>query len=53
MHSFISREVAPPEVSTSDIYRGAFPYWEIMELGLIIVVVFPQTVTWLPTILVK
>jgi len=50
---FYLKGVAPPEVSTSDIYWGAFPFWRLMELGLIIVVVFPQTITWLPTILVK
>ena len=50
---FYLKGVAPPEVSTKDIYLGAIPFWELMELGLIIVCVFPQTVTWLPSILVK
>jgi tripartite ATP-independent transporter DctM subunit len=50
---FYLKGVAPPEVSTADIYWGAFPFWRLMELGLIIVVIFPQTITWLPTILVK
>jgi tripartite ATP-independent transporter DctM subunit len=50
---FYLRGVSPPEVTTSDIYWGAFPFWRLMEVGLIIVVIFPQTITWLPTILVK
>jgi tripartite ATP-independent transporter DctM subunit len=50
---FYLKGVAPPEVSTTDIYWGAFPFWRLMELGLIIVVLFPATITWLPTILVK
>jgi len=50
---FYLKGVAPPEVSTSDIYWGAFPFWRLMELGLIIVVVWPQTITWLPSVLVK
>ncbi len=50
---FYLKGVAPPEVSTKDIYWGAFPFWRLMELGLIIVVLFPQTITWLPSVLVK
>jgi len=50
---FYLKGVAPKEVSTSDIYWGAFPFWRLMELGLLIVVLFPKTITWLPSILVK
>jgi len=50
---FYLKGVAPPEVKTSDIYWGAFPFWRLMELGLIIVVVFPKTITWLPSLIVK
>jgi TRAP-type mannitol/chloroaromatic compound transport system permease large subunit len=50
---FYLKGVAPPEVKTSDIYWGAFPFWRLMELGLIICVVWPSTITWLANILVK
>ncbi|MBC8460901.1 MAG: TRAP transporter large permease subunit [Deltaproteobacteria bacterium] len=50
---FYLKGVAPPEIKTSDIYWGAFPFWRLMELGLIIVVIFPQTITWLPSLIVK
>ena len=50
---FYLKGVAPPEVKTSDIYWGAFPFWRLMELGLIIVVVWPSTITWLANVLVK
>lgn len=50
---FYLKGVAPPEVKTSDIYWGAFPFWRLMEIGLIIVVVFPETITWLPNLIVK
>jgi len=46
---FYLKGVSPPEVKTTDIYLGAFPFWRLMELGLIIVVIFPKTVTWLVT----
>ena len=50
---FYLKGVAPPEVTTKDIYWGAFPFWRLMELGLIICVIFPKTITWLPSILIK
>lgn len=50
---FYLKGVAPPEVTTSDIYWGVFPFWRLMELGLIICIIFPQTITWLPALLVK
>ena len=50
---FYLRGVAPPEVTTVDIYWGAFPFWRLMELGLIIVVVWPATITWLANLLVR
>ncbi len=50
---FYLKGVAPPEVKTGDIYWGAFPFWRLMELGLIIVVLFPKTITWLPSVLIK
>jgi len=50
---FFLKGVAPPEVSTADIYWGTFPFWRLMELGFIICVIFPQTITWLPSLIVK
>jgi len=34
-------------VSTADIHRGALPFVGIQLVVLILVIVFPQTVTWL------
>ena len=50
---FYLKGVAPPEVKTTDIYWGAFPFWRLMEVGLIICVIWPETITWLPTVLIK
>lgn len=50
---FYLRGVAPPEITTSDIYWGAFPFWRLMELGLIACVIWPQTILWLANTLVK
>jgi tripartite ATP-independent transporter DctM subunit len=50
---FFLRGVAPEEVTTADIYWGAFPFWRLMEVGLIICILFPKTITWLPSVLIK
>jgi tripartite ATP-independent transporter DctM subunit len=50
---FYLKGVAPPEIETKDIYWGSFPFWRLMEIGLIICVLFPATITWLPSVLVK
>ncbi len=50
---FYLKGVAPPEVTTSDIYWGAFPFWRLMELGLIAVVIWPQSILWLANTLVR
>jgi TRAP-type mannitol/chloroaromatic compound transport system permease large subunit len=50
---FYLRGVAPPEVTTGDIYWGAFPFWRLMELGLITVVIWPDTILWLANTLVR
>jgi len=44
---FYLRGVAPPEVSTMHIYRGAVPFIAIQLVGLTLLIVFPQIVTWL------
>ena len=45
---FYLRGVAPPSVTTMQIYKGAIPY-VIMQLGLLaILAAFPDLITWLP-----
>jgi len=45
---FYLRGVAPPEVSTGQIYRGVIPFVAIQIFALILLAVFPGIVTWLP-----
>ena len=42
---FYLRGVAPPEVRTSQIYRGAIPFIGIQLVGLLLIVLFPGIVT--------
>ncbi|MEM9014987.1 MAG: TRAP transporter large permease subunit [Pseudomonadota bacterium] len=48
---FYLRGVAPPEVRTADIYRGAIPYIIIQLLALAALAKFPGLATWLPSVL--
>lgn len=50
---FYLRGIAPEGVETIDIYKGIIPYVILMLIGLVICTIFPQTITWLPTLVVK
>ena len=43
---FYLRSVAPPEVTTAQIYRGAVPFIIIQLVGLLLLILFPEIVTW-------
>lgn len=45
---FYLRGVAPPQVLTSDIYRGVMPFIAIQVLLLAMLAMWPQLATWLP-----
>ncbi len=45
---FYLRGVAPPEVTTGQIYRGVIPFVCIQIFALLILAAFPDLVTWLP-----
>ncbi len=45
---FYLRGVAPEEVRTMHIYKGAVPFVAIQLLALVILSLFPEIATWLP-----
>ncbi len=45
---FYLRGVAPPEVSTLDIYKGVVPFIVLQLIALTFVFAFPGLATWLP-----
>jgi len=45
---FYLRGVAPPSITTAQIYRGAMPFVAIQLLALLLLAAFPALVTWLP-----
>lgn len=50
---FYLKGVCPEEVTTGEIYKGIVPFVAIQVVGLIIVILFPNLVTWLPGIVFK
>lgn len=48
LNLFYMKAVAPKEVRLKDIYLGALPFIAIQALLLILLMLFPQLVTWLP-----
>ena len=47
---FYLRGVAPAEVKTEDIYRGAIPFILLQLLVLVLIIVFPQLVSFIPSL---
>jgi TRAP-type mannitol/chloroaromatic compound transport system permease large subunit len=45
---FYMRGVAPPSVSMLDIYRGVIPFVLLQFLGLVLMMIFPEIVLFLP-----
>ncbi len=48
---FFLKGVAPPSVTTADIYRGVVPYVGIQLVCLMIVWAYPPLATWLPKVI--
>jgi len=48
---FYLRGVAPPSVSTAEIYRGVVPFVVIQLVALALLAAFPALATWLPGLL--
>lgn len=47
---FFVKGVAPPEVSTMDIYRGVIPFVGMQALAITLCVIFPDIILWLPRV---
>jgi tripartite ATP-independent transporter DctM subunit len=47
---FLMRAMAPPEITIIDIYRSIIPFFFLMVLSLIIIMMFPEIALWLPNL---
>ncbi len=45
---FYFKGVAPGEITIAHIYRGIIPFVILQLIGLALLVIFPETITWLP-----
>ncbi|MFQ5709645.1 MAG: TRAP transporter large permease subunit [bacterium] len=50
---FYLKGVAPPSIKTTHIYKGIVPFIIIQLIGLTILILFPETVSWLPRVVFK
>jgi tripartite ATP-independent transporter DctM subunit len=50
---FYLKGIAPPEITTNEIFRGIIPYTLLQLVGIAIVIVFPSIVLWLPDKLIR
>ena len=50
---FYLKGIAPPEVETIDIYRGVMPFVGLQVFAIILLIVFPKLITWLPSHLIN
>ncbi len=48
---FYLKGVAPPEVTTEDVYKGIVPFIILMLIGLSICILFPSWVLYLPSLI--
>lgn len=47
---FLMRAMAPPEITIVDIYKSIIPFFLLMVLSMIIIMVFPDIAMWLPEV---
>jgi tripartite ATP-independent transporter DctM subunit len=50
---FYFRSVAPPQISTGDIYRSIVPFVMIQIVAIFALALFPALATWLPGVLFR
>ncbi|ACN14508.1 conserved hypothetical protein [Desulforapulum autotrophicum HRM2] len=46
---FYLKGITPPEVQTTDIYRGVMPFVGLQVLTIFLCVLIPEIITWLPS----
>jgi TRAP-type mannitol/chloroaromatic compound transport system permease large subunit len=50
---FYLRAVAPEAITIRHMYRGVVPFIALQSVTLVIAIVFPATVTWLPSVMLE
>jgi TRAP-type mannitol/chloroaromatic compound transport system permease large subunit len=50
---FYLKGITPPEVKTTDIYRGVVPFVGLQIVGLSLCIIFPVLITYLPGLMIR
>jgi len=50
---FYLKSVAPPGITTGDIYKSIFPFLGVLVIGMAIIMIFPQIALWLPNLMMQ
>jgi TRAP-type mannitol/chloroaromatic compound transport system permease large subunit len=50
---FYLKGITPPEVQTTDIYKGVAPFVGLQIIGLAACVLFPNLITFMPGLMIK
>jgi TRAP-type mannitol/chloroaromatic compound transport system permease large subunit len=50
---FYLKGVAPSDVTMTELYKSAIPFMLLQMLGMILCMVFPSIITWLPSVMIK
>lgn len=50
---FYFKGVAPESITMGDIYKGIIPFVVLQMIGLVLCIIFPEIITWLPDAVFK
>jgi tripartite ATP-independent transporter DctM subunit len=50
---FYLKAVAPPDVTMTDLYKSVLPYMILQIIGMILCMIFPQIILWLPNMMIR
>ena len=50
---FYLKAVAPPDVTMADLYKSVLPYMALQVVGMILCMIFPQIILWLPNLMMQ
>ena len=53
MNLFYTKGIVPPDVAMTDIFRSVLPYVVLMIIVLVLCIVFPPLLLWLPNMMIK
>jgi tripartite ATP-independent transporter DctM subunit len=50
---FYLKAVAPPDITMADLYKSVLPYMALQLIGMILCMLFPQIILWLPNLMIQ